>query len=228
MLIQTVAALWAAGAIAAPAPQPQAYTPPKARRHFISLTIDRQFVQPHAFADHPLAELLGQPVSEVHLQSYQYQTKDGLTHATVLDYGNRATGIGVTVYPFGSSSGATLALRGSIESLPDIRVAFDGPGPSPTYELTGGRATDLGIGIEMSDRSPGWGLGSHAFILGGVGRVTTDQRDGNRYFGEGGGGIMFGPFGVDLSVKYAVNRFDLPVAHSVHMIPVSVRGTLTF
>jgi hypothetical protein len=228
MLIQTVAALWAAGALAAPAPQAQAYTPKKARKHFVSLTIDRQFVQPTGFADHPLAELLGQPVSEVHLQSYQYQTKDGLTHATVLEYGDRASGIGLTVYPFGSSSGATLAIRGSIESLPDIRVAFDGPAPAPTYELTGGRATDVGVGIEMSDRSAGWGLGSHAFIIGGVGRVTTDQRDGSRYFGEGGGGIMFGPFGVDLAVKYAVNTFDLPVSHSVRMIPISVRGTLTF
>jgi hypothetical protein len=25
----------------------------------------------------------------------------------------------------------------------------------------------------------------------------TDQMDGSRYFGEGGGGVTFGPFGVD-------------------------------
>jgi hypothetical protein len=230
MLIQTLAALWTAAAIATPsaAPQAQAYQPKKARKHFVSITVDSQFVQPSDFGGHPLAELLGQPVSEVHLQPFQYQTKDGQTTVRVLEYGKRASGIGLTVYPFGSSDGATLAIRGSIESVPDISVAFDGPAPAPTYALTGGRATDIGAGLEMSDRSPGWGLGAHAFIIGGVGRVQTDQRDGSRYFGEGGGGIMFGPFGVDLSVKYAVNRFDIPLAHSVNMIPICVRGTLTF
>jgi len=39
---------------------------------------------------------------------------------------------------------------------------------------------------------------------------------------------MFGPFGVDLSVKYVVNSFNEPTSHNVHMIPISVRGTLTF
>ena len=70
--------------------------------------------------------------------------------------------------------------------------------------------------------------GAHAFIIGGIGRARTDQMDGSRYFGEGGGGIMFGPYGVDLSGQYVVNRFDAPVSHSVHMIPICVRGTLTF
>jgi hypothetical protein len=60
----------------------------------------------------------------------------------------------------------------------------------------------------------------------------ADKKDAGEviffYFGEGGGGIMFGPFGVDLSVKFVVNQFDLPVAHSVNMIPICVRGTLTF
>src|SRR5438105_2736393 len=227
MLIQTIAALWVAGAIAAPAP-PQPYRAKKARRHFVSITVDRQYVQPYSFARHPLQELLGRPVDEVHLQSFQYQTRDELTRVNVLEYGKRASGIGATIYPFGSSDGATLALRGSIESIPDIRVAFAGPAPSPLYQLTGGRATDLGAGVEMSDRSAGWGLGAHAFLIGGVGRVHTDQLDGRRYFGEGGGGIMIGPFGADLSVKYAINRFDAPVTHSVHMIPICVRGTLTF
>jgi hypothetical protein len=228
MLIQTLAALWVAGSIAAPAPRPQAYHAKRARRHFVSISIDRQYVQPYSFAKHPLEDLLGQPVSEVHLQSFQYQTRDGLTRATVLEYGKRAGGVGATIYPFGSSDGATLAIRGSIESVPDIRVAFDGPAPAAAYELTGGRATDIGVGVEMSDRSPGWGLGGHAFLIGGIGKITTDQREGSRYFGEGGGGVMVGPLGVDLSVKYTVNRFDAPIAHSVHMIPVCVRGTLTF
>lgn len=209
-------------------PQPQAYEAPKARRHFISISIDRQFVQPYSFGAHPLEELLGQPVDEVHLEPFQYRTRDGQTTVTVLEYGKRAGGIGATVYPFGSSVGATLAIRGSIESIPDIRVAFGGPAPAPAYELTNGRATDLGIGIEMSDRAPGWGIGSHAFIVGGIGRIQTDQLDGTRYFGEGGGGVTSGPFGVDISVKFTVNRFTAPVTHSIYMIPVTVRGTLTF
>ena len=229
MRIQTLAALALACAIASPAAaQSQTYQPKKARRHFISLTYDWQFVQPYSFAKHPLEELLGQRVNEVHLQDYQYETQDRQTTVRVLEYGKRANGIGATIYPFGSSSGATLALRASLESMPDIRVAFSGPAPAPVYLLTGGRATDFGAGLEMSDRSPGWGMGGHAFLIGGVGRAHTDQMDGRRYFGEGGGGITIGPVGIDLSVKYVVNSFDLPLSHSVHMIPVCVRGSLTF
>jgi hypothetical protein len=229
MLIQTASALWLVAALAAPAPpQAQPYQEPKARRHFISVSYERQYVQPFSFAKHPLEELLGQPVNEVHFESYHYRSQDNQTLVTVLEYGKRATAIGATVYPFGSSVGATLAIRGSIESLPDIRVSFTGPAPSPTYVLTNGRAMDVGVGIDMSDRAPGWGLGGHAFILGGIGRAQTDQLDGRRYFIEGGGGITSGPLGVDIAVKYSINRFTMPVEHSVHMIPISVRGTLSF
>jgi hypothetical protein len=229
MLIQTVSALWLVAALAAPErPQPRSYEPAKARRHFISVTFDKQSVQPYSFGKHPLSDLLGQPVDEVHLQSFQYRSRDAKTTVNVLEFGNAATGIGATVYPFGSSVGATLALRGSIETIPPIRVTFTGPAPSPTLELTNGKATDVGIGIDMSDRSAGWGLGAHAFLIGGVGRIQADQRNGTRYFGEGGGGVTSGPFGVDISLKFAVNRFTDPVPHRIYMIPISVRGTLTF
>jgi hypothetical protein len=230
MLIQTVSVVCLVAALAASEAQaqPQTYNPPKARRHFVSLTFDKQFIQPYGFGKHPLEDLLGQPVDEVHLETFQYRTRDGKTTVNVLEYGKRATAIGATVYPFGSSVGATLAVRGSIETIPDVRVAFNGPAPSPTYELTNGRATDLAIGIDMSDRAPGWGLGAHAFILGGIGRIQTDQLDGNRYFGEGGGGVTSGPFGIDVAVKFTVNRFSTPVTQRIYMVPVSVRGTLTF
>jgi hypothetical protein len=225
-----MSALWLVAALAAPAAAqtPSSYGQANARRHFISLTFERQFVQPYAFAKHPLEELLGQPVDEVHLESFQYRTRDQQTRVSVLEYGKRGTAIGATVYPFGSSSGATLAIRGSIETLPDIRVAFDGPAPAPAYVLTNGRATDIGAGIDMSDRAPGWGIGAHAFVLGGIGRAHTDQIDGRRYFLEGGGGVTTGPLGFDVAFKYAVNQFTVPVNHSVHMIPISVRGTLSF
>jgi hypothetical protein len=229
MLIQTVSVACLVAALAAPErPQPQSYRAPKARRHFISVTFDKQFVQPYSFGAHPLSDLLGQPVDEVHLESFQYRTRDQKTLVNVLEYGKRAAGIGATVYPFGSSVGATLAVRGSIETIPTVRVAFTGPAPSATYDLTNGRATDLGVGLDMSDRSAGWGLGAHAFIMGGIGRIQADERSGNRYFGEGGGGVTSGPFGVDISVKFSVNRFTDPVPHRLYMIPISVRGTLTF
>jgi hypothetical protein len=229
MLIQTVSAMWLVAALAAPAPPQQpAYRAARARRHFISVTFDKQFVQPYSFGAHPLEELLGQPVDEVHLETFQYRTRDQRTLVNVLEFGKRATSIGATVYPLGSSVGATLAIRGSIEAVPPVRVSFTGPAPAPVYELTNGRATDLGVGIDMSDRSPGWGLGAHAFVMGGIGRLETDQLNGRRYFGEGGGGVTSGPFGVDISVKFVVNRFKTPVTHSVYMIPVCVRGTLTF
>lgn len=229
MLIQTASTLWLVASLAAPPPaQSPSYRAPHARRHFISITFDKQYIQPYAFRTHPLTELLGQPVDEVHFESFHYRTRDQRTTATVLEYGKDATGIGATVYPFGASTGPTLAIRGSIESLPPIRVAFAGPAPVALYELTNGRAMDIGGGIEMSDRAPGFGLGAHAFVLGGIGRADTDQLDGRRYWVEGGGGVSSGPFGVDLSFKYAINRFTTPVTHNVHMIPINLRLSLTF
>jgi hypothetical protein len=82
--------------------------------------------------------------------------------------------------------------------------------------------------VYLADRSPGWGLGSHAFLAGGIGRVRGDQRDGNRYFAEGGGGLSAGPIGVELSVKFAWNRFTEPVEHQFMTVPIALRGTVTF
>ena len=230
MLIQTLTALWVAGTLAAPAPPAsQTYHAAKARKRFISIHAEKQYVQPSAFEDHPLSELLGQEVNDVHLQPFHYRTKDNLTTVTVLEYDKPGFGIGATVYPFGSSEGATLAIRGGIETAPTIHLRLDGPAaPAPTYDLTGGHAYDVGVGLEMSDRSPGWGVGGHAFIIGGIGRAQWDQRSGKRYFGEGGGGIMFGPFGVDIAVKYIVTELSDPVPHGLRTIPICVRGTLTF
>jgi hypothetical protein len=229
MVIQTLAAAWLVAAIAAPPPaQRPAYEPAKARRHFISISYDWQYIHSLSFASHPLGDLLGTPVREVHLETFQYRTTDERTLVAVQEFTHRGTAAGVTVYPFGSSQGATLALRGSIEQLPAIRLAFTGPAPVPVYALTNGRAIDAGLGLEMSDRAPGWGIGSHAFLLGGVGRAQTDQMDGSRYFVEAGGGLTSGPLGVDVSIKFAVNRFDAPVPHAIYTIPVSVRGTLSF
>jgi hypothetical protein len=229
MLFQTLSAAWLVAAMTLPAPVQRApYSPAKARRHFITVSYDWHYTHPLSFAKHPLEDLLGQRVSEVHLETFQYRTADGQTLVNVLEFQHPGSGVGVTVYPFGSSEGATLALRGSIEQLPAIRLAFRGPAPAPVHALTNGRALDAAIGVDMSDRAPGWGLGSHAFFFGGVGHAQTDQMGGTRYFVEGGGGLTSGPLGVDLSVKFAVNRFIAPVEHRVYTIPVSLRGTLSF
>jgi hypothetical protein len=229
MLFQTAVMASLAASLLAPAPiQHSTYHGQKARRHFVSLSYDWQYTHPLGFNHHPLEDLLGQPVSEVHLELFDYRTEDGLTTVDVQEFSHKGEGIGLTVYPFGSSEGTTLAIRGSIEGLPTVRMTFAGPSPISSYTLTNARAYDVAVGIDMSDRSPGWGLGSHAFILGGLGRVRGDERDGTRYFAEGGGGVMTGPIGVDVSVKVATNRFSTPIPHSFLTLPVSVRGTFSF
>ena len=126
------------------------------------------------------------------------------------------------------SSGPTLVLRGSIEPLPRIQIEFLGAAPFPRYALLDGRAYDGAIGLMMADRSPGWGLGSHAFVAGGIGRITSDLGDGSRIFAEGGGGLDVGPIGVELAVKFAWNTLSEPVDHHFLTIPITLRGTLTF
>jgi hypothetical protein len=108
-------------------------------------------------------------------------------------------------------------------------VAIAGPTRVPGYVLEDARAVDLSIGLFVADRAPGWGLGSHAFIAGGFGRVRTDAFGrGERYFGEGGGGINVGPIGVQLAVKIARNSLDEPIEHSFTTVPITLRGTVSF
>ena len=45
---------------------------------------------------------------------------------------------------------------------------------------------------------------------------------------EGGGGLNSGPFGVELSLKFALNRLEQPVEHRFLTIPISLRGTVSF
>ena len=90
-------------------------------------------------------------------------------------------------------------------------MTFEGAAPFSSYALTNARAYDVGAGIYVSDRSGGWGLGSRAFVLAGIGRISSDLGDGRRYFAEGGGGLTSGPLGVDLSVKFAWSK---PAAQS--------------
>ena len=146
----------------------------------------------------------------------------------MLEFNRRGRGAGITVYPLGISAGATLGIRGSVESLPTIRIAFDGPGSLDRYALTDAHAYDVGVGLFVADRSAGWGLGSRAFVIAGGGRIRSGLGDGTRVFAEGGGGLSSGPFGVELSVKFAWNRLDEPVVHRFLTVPIVLRGTLSF
>jgi hypothetical protein len=199
-----------------------------ARPHFVTVSYDWHYTQPLHFAKFPLEDFLGVDVASTQAEFYEYRTRDDTTLIDVLQFSRRQQGLSATVYPLGMNVGATLAVRGSIEPLPRIRLAFVGPAPFGSYALTDARALDASIGVYVADRSAGWGLGSHAFVFGGLGKITGTHGGGRRYFAEGGGGVSSGPFGVDLSVKFAWNRLVEPMEHRFFTVPVTLRGTLTF
>ena len=216
-VVLAASALVAASSIRAGA---QTYSAPKPHRQFVTISYDWLYTQPLHFAKYPVEDLVGREVVEAQFEDFDYRTRDGLLTIDVLEFSRRGHGGGITVYPFGNQSGTTLAVRGSLEDLPTIRIVFDGPDAPPPYELSGARALDLSAAIFVSDRSAGFGLGGHAFAGGGIGRIRNGNRDGDRYFAEGGGGVTSGPFGVELSVKFAWNRFDEPVKHRI-AVPIT-------
>lgn len=218
----------AIGIFGAGAAEAQTYTPARARRHFVTVAYHWTHNGPLHFANHPLQDLVGKPVAAAQFQAYDYRTRDETILIDVLEFSRPGRGASITLYPLGMNVGPALALRASVDDMPIVRVAFDGAGAPPTYVFTHGRAYDFGAGLYVADRSPGWGLGSHAFVMGGIGRIRSDQRNGDRYFAEGGGGLSSGPLGVELSVKFTWNHFDEPVRHQFMVIPVTLRGTLTF
>jgi hypothetical protein len=206
----------------------QSYSTDKPRRHFVTISTAWLYTQPLHFAEHPLSDLTGRDVTSSQFEDFEYRTRDGATLIDVLEFSRRQRGASLSIYPLGMRTGPALMLRGSVEQLPRIRIAFDGPSLVAGYELTDGRALDGALGVIVADRSAGWGLGSHAFVVGGIGRITSDLGDGRRLFAEGGGGLGMGPFGVELGVKFAWNRLSEPVEHRFLTIPVTLRGTLTF
>jgi hypothetical protein len=207
----------------------QTYSQPKARRQWVTISYDWLYTQPLHFAEHPLQDLLGTRVDSAPAPGpYDFRTRDGATLIDVEEFTQRGHGITATVYPLGMSSGPTLAIRGSIENLPDISIRFDGPGSFDRYAFTSAVAYDAGVGLTVADRSAGWGLGSYAFVVGGVGRIKSDQGNGGRYFAEGGGGLQSGPFGFELSLKFGWNHMTVPVDHRFLTIPITMRATVSF
>jgi hypothetical protein len=206
-----------------PAPRP---TP---RRHWVTVSLDWLHTQPLHFGDHPVEDLVGREVGEAQRQTFDYESRDGLTRVDVVEFRRRGSGYGLTVYPFGMATGATLGVRLSAEDIPRIEMRIDGPALVSSYLLEDARALDVSVGVYVADRAPGWGLGSHAFVAGGFGRIRSDIFGrGPRYFAEGGGGLSAGPIGVELAVKFAWNQLDAPVSHSFLTVPVVVRGQVTF
>jgi hypothetical protein len=214
-------------AVAAPAAA-QNYSVTKPRRQFVTISIDWMNTEPLHFAD-TLEELVGRRVASAQNEVYEYRTRDEQITIDVLEFRKRNRGLSAAIYPLGLSSGTTIGLRASTETLPTIRLAFAGVDAPANYSLTGAQAYDVGAGLYVADRSSGWGLGSQAFIVGGIGKIKADNgMDGKRKFLEGGGGLMVGPLGVQLAVKFAWNTIDEPVSHTVLTIPITVRGTFSF
>ena len=224
-LVIMCAVLSAIGSAAADA---QTYTPKKARRQFVTVSTDWLNTQPLHFLEHPLQDLVGRPVAAAQFQNYEYRTRDEAIQIDVQEFSRRGRGAGITVYPMGISVGPALALRLSRENLPTIRIGFAGTGAPSNYTLQSARAYDAGASVYVADHSSGWGLGSHAFVGGGIGRITSELSNGNRYFGEGGGGISSGPLGVELAVKFAWNHLNEPVDHYFFTVPITIRATVTF
>lgn len=197
-------------------------------RQWISVSYDALRTLPLHFKEHPIEDLIGRPMAEAQRETYEYRSRDELTTVDVVEFRRRSSGASITVYPVGLTTGAALAVRGSVESLPTVRLAISGPADVPAYTLQNARALDLAVGVFVSDRAPGWGLGSHAFIAAGIGRLSSDLGRGSRYFGEGGGGLNVGPIGVQLAIKVAWNQLDRPVSHAFLTVPVTLRGTVSF
>lgn len=206
----------------------QTYAPRKPRKQFVTVSTDWLNTQPLHFLEHPLEDLVGRPVATAQFQDYEYRTRDEAIQIDVHEFSRRGRGAGITVYPTGVSVGPALAIRLSREDLPTIRIGFAGSGAPPDYTLQSARAYDVGASLYVADHSPGWGLGSHAFVGGGAGRITSELSNGNRIFAEGGGGITSGPVGVELAVKFAWNHLNEPVDHHFFTVPITVRATLTF
>jgi hypothetical protein len=207
----------------------QPYSGDRPRRQFVTVSIDWMHTEPLHFASYPLEDLVGREVAASQMQEHDYQTRDEEIRIDVREFRKRNRGVTVAVYPLGLSVGTTLGIRGSIEQLPTIRIDFEGAGAPPSYALTGARAYDVGAGIYVADRSAGWGLGSHAFVIGGLGRIKADSGiEGSRMFAEGGGGLTVGPLGVQLAVKFGWNKLDDPVEHRFFTVPITLRGTLSF
>lgn len=217
------------------APEASAQSPfrqfkPKPRKQWFAVSATWLNSMPLHLKEAPLEQLVGRELGTSQRTNWEYESRGdgGITQVDVLEYQRRQRGLGLAVYPFGSSAGPALMLKGSYETLPVFRAVISGPANVSSYDLNDGTAWDAGIGIIVADRAPGWGLGSHAYVVAGAGRIDTNLGAGSRIFGEGGGGLSIGPIGVELGVKFAYNKLKEPVEHGFYTVPVTLRATFGF
>ena len=203
---------------------------PKGRTQWFAMSTDWLNMMPLHLKEAPFEQLTGRELGSSQRKDWDYESRGdgGLTQVDVLEYQRRSRGFGLAVYPFGSSTGPTLMVKGSLENLPSFSARFDGPSNVSSYELIDATAWDVGAGVIVADRSPGWGLGSHAYIIGGMGRLDSAHGSGSRVFGEGGGGLSVGPVGVEISMKFAYNKLKNPIDHGFYTVPITLRATFGF
>jgi hypothetical protein len=203
---------------------------PKVRKQWFAVSTSWLNTVPLHLKDAPLEQLVGRELGTSQRKDWDYESRadGGLTTVDVQEYRRRSRGFGLAVYPFGSATGASLMLKGSYETLPVFRATISGPANVHNYEMADGKAWDAGIGVIVADRAPGWGLGSHAYVVAGAGKIDTSLGAGTRVFGEGGGGLSIGPVGVELGVKFAYNKLKQPVEHGFYTVPITLRATFGF
>lgn len=203
---------------------------PESRKQYFALSTDWLNMMPLHLKEAPFEQLVGRELGTSQLKDWDFESREdgGLTQVDVIEYQRRSRGFGLAVYPFGSSRGPSLMLKGAFENLPNFRARFTGPAHVDAYELVDAKAYDVGVGVIVADRSPGWGLGSHAYVIGGMGRLDSSHGTGSRIFGEGGGGLTIGPVGVEIGVKFARNKLKSPIDHMFYTVPVTVRATIGF
>src|SRR5688572_27338424 len=122
---------------------------PKARKQWFAVSTDWSNMMPLHLKESPFEQLAGRELGTSQRKDWDYESRGdgGLTQVDVLEYQRRARGFGLAVYPFGSSSGPSLMLKGSLENLPTFRARFDGPSNVNSYELVDAKAYDLGAGV---------------------------------------------------------------------------------
>lgn len=203
---------------------------PKSRTQWFAISTDWLNMMPLHLKEAPFEQLVGRELGTSQLKDWDFETREdgGLTQVDVTEYRRRSRGFGLALYPFGSSSGPSLLLKAAHEQLPTVRARFTGPSNVNSYELLDAKAWDAGVGVIVADRSPGWGLGSHAYVLGGAGRLDSNLGKGTRIFAEGGGGLSVGPIGVEIGVKFARNKLKAPIDHMFYTVPLTLRATIGF
>ena len=198
------------------------------RRQFITIDIERGRTMPLHFKENPLQQLAGRELGVDADRAHDYRSSDGTTTVDVQDFRRSIHGVGLSVYPFGTSSSSSLMLRAAYETLPVIRLRINGPAGTTAYSLADGRAYDFGLGVISSDTPAGWSMGAHSFAGGGAGLIRSERGDGQRLFAEAGGGVTFGPIGVQVGLKIAYNRLTDPRPHHFYTVPLTLRGTVSF